>query len=309
MKTSSGTLIVGRSLLRQQQPISRQKYQGFTLVELVIVIVLLGIMATGITSFISLSTQTYINVADRDELIASARFAVERLNRELRNAVPNSIRIVANASIPVSDQCIEFMPIVASTTYLDIPVAPEPPSSTITVVPFVAADNVNDYTCGVVNYCSDFVAVYPITSDDLYGSPIDNVGKVFSLTNFTPPLSASSEWTLSFAGGAKTFDADSPTQRLYIINQPVSYCVSNGKLTRYNDYGIASPPSTDPTASGAGSSVLMANNLELIANSGLPFRYSAPSLQRNAVVQIKLHFNLNGEKIVFNQEVHIQNIP
>lgn len=53
------------------------KESGFTLLELIIVIILLGVMAVGITGFITLSTQTYLNVTERDELLASARFAVK----------------------------------------------------------------------------------------------------------------------------------------------------------------------------------------------------------------------------------------
>ena len=89
--------------------------KGFTLIELVTVIVLLGIMATGIGGFITLSTQTFVNVSERDELLASARFAIERLNREVSNAVPNSIRIATD--IDSNRQCLEFMPIQASTSY------------------------------------------------------------------------------------------------------------------------------------------------------------------------------------------------
>ena len=90
------------------------KESGFTLLELIIVIILLGVMAVGITGFITLSTQTYLNVTERDELLASARFAVERLNREVRNALPNSLRVKTN--VDTNKQCLEFIPIQASTT-------------------------------------------------------------------------------------------------------------------------------------------------------------------------------------------------
>ena len=115
------------------------KMSGFTLLELVLVIMLLGILAAGLCVLLTLTTQSYINISARDALLANARFAVERLNREIRNAVPNSVRVVNFQNFI---QCIEFVPIIASSTYVDIPVLPEPKQSTIDVVPFQGQDGV-----------------------------------------------------------------------------------------------------------------------------------------------------------------------
>lgn len=67
--------------------------RGFTLVELVMVILLLGIMATFTSQFIGIGTQIYGDASSRELLMSDARFAMERLNRELRDAVPGSERI------------------------------------------------------------------------------------------------------------------------------------------------------------------------------------------------------------------------
>ncbi|MBL0689544.1 MAG: prepilin-type N-terminal cleavage/methylation domain-containing protein, partial [Pseudoalteromonas sp.] len=118
------------------------KTKGFTLLELIIVIIILGVMSVGIAGFITLSTQTYLNVSERDELLANARFVTERLNREIRNAVPNSIRINSNSTT----ECLEFIPIKASTTYMDIPVIPELASKNISIIPFQDSEG-NAYQC------------------------------------------------------------------------------------------------------------------------------------------------------------------
>jgi MSHA biogenesis protein MshO len=73
--------------MKQYRAINLRYITGFTLIELVMVILLLGILAAGVTSFIGLSTQTYLNVTERDEIISTARFALERLNREVRNSL------------------------------------------------------------------------------------------------------------------------------------------------------------------------------------------------------------------------------
>ncbi|MGL5286554.1 MAG: PilW family protein, partial [Aeromonas sp.] len=66
--------------------------RGFTLIELVMVVLLLGILATFSTQFVSISTRIYGDASAREQLMSDARFALERLNRELRDAVPGSVR-------------------------------------------------------------------------------------------------------------------------------------------------------------------------------------------------------------------------
>ena len=124
--------------------------------ELIIVMIIMGVMSVGIAGFIKLSTQTYLNVTERDELLANARFAVERLNREVRNALPNSMR--------TNGKCLEFVPIIASTVYTEIPVVPEPLANIIDVIPFKISDSV-EYNC---NDCGDFVMVYLLDDMEVY---------------------------------------------------------------------------------------------------------------------------------------------
>jgi len=268
---------------------------GFTLIELILVIIILGVMSVGIAGFITLSTQTYLNVTERDELLGNTRFVIERLNREIRNAVPNSIRI-KNSN---SRQCIEFVPIVASTIYIDIPVAPETASSTISVIPF--NDNNGDpYEC---NSCSDQVMVYPLLASEVYDSFNDETGKVFNIADFSS--SAVNEWILPIASlNGILFDDDSPTDRLYIANQQISYCVLLESIYRFEN-GIGGSQSLPPHSKP----YLMAEYVAPIDVNNLPFTIVPATLTRNAMVQVNLHFIRNDEDYVFNNDIHISNIP
>ncbi len=235
---------------------------GFTLIEMITVIVILGVLAAAISTFITFSTQIYSEATAREKLASSARFAIERLNRDVRNALPNSLRLTD------SNQCLEFTPIIESTTYTDIPVAPEVVSNTIDVIEF---DESFDSNWSVV--------VYPLNAGDVYGSN----NKVFTVNSITL-TGAKRIITLD---NSVLFAEDSPTQRLYFINETgtVKYCLQNSSLLR--------------------NGVLMAEN---IVNTS-PFEILAATLQRNAMVQVHFQFEKNNETVTFNNEIQVLNVP
>lgn len=278
----------------------RIRNSGFTLMELIIVIIIMGVMSLGIAGFIKLSTQTYLNVTERDELLANARFSVERLNREVRNAVPNSVRVATDDPTAATKQCLEFVMITASTVYTELSVAPKDKADKLNVIPFVNNQG-NVYSCNNTD-CGEKVVVYPLSPADVYSGHDDNLSKVFTIETYTAP-------ELSLTAGEVNFKEYSPTSRAFIFKEPVSYCVESGELNRYSGYSFNTiqvlPPNVNITN---GNESLMAKNLSFDAND-LPFDVVPASLQRNAVVQIKLNFIRDGEQVIFDHAIHIKNIP
>lgn len=248
------------------KPTMRVKSSGFTLIELITVIVLLGVLASAITSFIKFGTQIYTETSARDQLVSSARFAIERLNRDVRNALPNSLRLT-NAN-----QCLEFTPIIESTTYTDIPVLPEVARNTINVIKFVVTFDVNWQAI-----------VYPLIPDDVYG----NNEKAYGVDSIN---TTGDEWVITLDDNNVLFAEESPTQRLYFISGSVEYCLQNKELLRSDSIS---------------SNVLMAQD---IYNTS-PFEISAATLQRNAMVQIHFRFEKNNEQVTFNNEIQVLNVP
>ena len=83
-----------------------KQQRGFTLVELIVVIVLTGIMAGSVAIFFKPAIDSYFATQRRAVLADTADTAVRRMAREIRSAVPNSI-------LEHDTTCIEFVPSIA----------------------------------------------------------------------------------------------------------------------------------------------------------------------------------------------------
>ncbi len=251
-----------------------KKMRGFTLIELIVVIVLLGITAVTFTSLITNSVQGYLDTANRQDSAAMARIALDRIARELREAVPQSVRVTNDKS------CLQFIPIAASTVYTSLAAN----STTVTVMDFAAPGGSGYYA-----------AVYPINSAELYGTTamkaINNIG----------PMNLNLR-TITLASGFAA-PRNSPGERLYIAGNPVSYCFTNNQLIRYTSAVTAAQPSP-----GAG-----LNNAAMLIDklSAGAFTYNAGNWQNNALVTIAFTIqqaSSNNEQLQFDHEVWLRNV-
>lgn len=262
----------------------QKKNEGFTLIELVVVIVILGILATGISQFLQFGTRIYAETSIRDQLISSARFAIERLNRDLRHAVPNSVHID-------DEDCLTFIPFIESTIYTDIPVSPEETRNTIDVIQFTPEPvlDINGYNSVLDSWQA---VVYPLSRDDVFDVANNKVHSLNGKMDKTPYPDPDKVgiWQLELENSV-VFEQDSPTQRIFFIvgNSSVSYCLVGQSLFRNN--------------------ILMAQNITNLADGIAPFDVQESTLQRNAVVQIQLQFEQSNEQVTFSNEVQVPNVP
>lgn len=249
--------------------------RGFTLVELVMVILLLGVMATFSSQFIGIGTQIYGDASRREQLMSDARFAMERLNRELRDAVPGSVQVEASNS-GGQGACLRFWPIATVSRYLSLnkPVAE---GLELTLVASSASE--------LPTY-KDWAVVYPITGDG--GLETGCVyGDCVAAVKVPPPNAVNGIGTVVVD---RVFDGESPAKRIYFANQQVRYCIdAQGALMRYS----GSAP------------VLMAEHIRPTES----YFYRDPAAFSPSEVGLRLVFEQRGERVVFHHKLETLNAP
>lgn len=257
--------------------------RGFTLIELVIVIVLLAIVAGFSFQFVGIGAQMFSTGSERLQTIEKSRFAIERLTREIRGAVPNSIR--------VSGECIEFVPAKVVGTYYDAPIRPDS-ASEMTLLTFAGSPNTDDIGWTVNG--NERVFIYATRPNFIYADTPQRYANINGSSSFD-----SAESLLSLESDSQ-FAKESPLKRAFIGGLPVSFCLSAGNLFRVSDYGW----SQAQTEWNSGS--LIATGV----SSGEPFDVTANNQQSNNIVTIQLQFGENAdEQVFYYREVHIPNAP
>jgi len=272
-------VIAGNACYKQQS--------GFTLVELIITIVLIGIIGVGATRFITASVSGYVDTAQRQQLATAGLIAAEKVSRELRNALPNSIRPRSGQNFP--DSCLEYIPIEAGTEYIDIPLEAESAELTA-LAPDIALSSGMKFS------------VYPMSNASLYDSPVVNLGPISP--GFASLASSADDSVIITLNSAHRFITDSPTRRLYVVSDKRAYCFDGDKLYHYAGY---TSYETDGRPASASRTVL----LDQVGGSGSSsvFDYLPASLVRNAVVNFRFTLNGPGHSWLTEQEVQIRNVP
>ncbi|MGI2148973.1 PilW family protein [Shewanella baltica] len=287
---------MGSSIAQRMQASTR----GFTLVEMVTVILILGILVVGVSSFIIFGTRIFVESSSVDQVLSQSRFAVERMTRELRSALPNSVRLNSDS---LTYQCVEFVPIEASTTYLSMPIAPNATALTGTVI-LNATDKIKE---------NQYIWIYPLTDSDVYNSARQKRAQIKTFTPPGEPPNLANQVTLTFMASTRFAEA-SPRQRIYFASAPVSYCFEKAAasneliLQRYTGYQFNN---SQPRPIDMGTGVLMAQSVanRLDNSNDLPLILTPSSLVNNAMVHLQPRFNVNGETFQYRHQVQVINVP
>ncbi|WP_442777306.1 PulJ/GspJ family protein [Sphaerotilus montanus] len=288
--------------------------RGFTLLELVLVIVIGGVMAASLTVFFRPAFDSYLATRNRADLSAQADAALRRLVGEVRLAVPNSVRSPGS-------QCVELVPTMAGGRLR------------------MAADTVNDSGAGCTpsGTCSAPLDTTALTSTLDVLTPLSTIPAVgdwlvvgnqspndvysgstrAAITTISTPNPAfglhrlainPTQFPLGYDGGRFSVVSASQQAVFYVCSGADGSLDANGTargtLVRLSGYGFnASYPSACPSVAG-GQTVLTG-----LSRCTLTYDPNQGATQQNGFVYLQLELTRRNESVSLVVGAHVSNVP
>ena len=279
-----------------------RKHKGFTLIELVIVILIIGILAFVLVNILQGPVRAYVDVEKRARLVDIAQTALQRMTREIRLALPNSIRVSGNN--------IEFLRTIDGGRYRE---SGGGPGTVCAGQP--GADDTLDFTSN--NDCFEILG--PLTNFTNFntaclGAPpncflvVYNTGQSGADAYLGQNIAAIDNGAVNFLvfnnpNPAFSFPFKSPRQRFQIVDTPVSFICSGSAIRRYSGYTITDP---QPVPPAGGTSNLLVDQV-----TGCSISYNPGTNTRSGLVTISITISdaSLGQSVTLLQQAHVDNQP
>ncbi len=281
-----------------------KSYKGFTLVELVIVILLIGIVSITLGNLYTQSILSFLNLNNSVNLVDDADLIQRQFFQDIRNALPNSVRITTSGT----KTFLEFIPIKTSGKYKSIA------NSTSGLNP-CSSNDLNEIDNDILSFnksdtCfksvghlidnnlvtnQDFLVVYNVGNGESNADAYSTGNR----TNITSVNDLTAETKINF--GSILFPYDSMGNIFYIVTQPVTYeCDTASKtLRKYTNYGFNPTQSTSYT-----SGYLISNHI-----SSCNWTYNNLINLQKGLVVFKLGMTMDSASIMLVNSVNIGNTP
>jgi MSHA biogenesis protein MshO len=270
----------------------RRLSAGFTLVEMIVVIVITGIISAVVAVFIRQPIQGYADAVRRAELTDAADVALRRITRDIRLALPNSLRVMSVGGI----NYIEFIMTQSGGHYRD-------PTDGSTGGDFLSFTDATDRTFDVLGpmpamVANDHIVIYNLGVAGSNAYVGNNRAQIQSIAGNTVTLVAN-----PFASQSPPLP--SPSARFQVVPggvRAVTYACPQavaGNLTRNWNYGFNAVQAVP----AGGSAALLATNITCTVD------YSANATGRNGLLFIALTLTSGGESIALFQQIHVENSP
>jgi len=294
---------------------TRTRLAGVTLIELAITIAIVGIVSVMILQF-AMPVRSYIDTSRRAALADAADTALRRVGRDLRLALPNSVRVTTTGTPPNEVHYLELLLVRTGGRYRSAPDSAVGATTCGTtagdVLDFGAAD-----TCFVtlgnvpnidqVSDNNDYLVVFNLQPGtdkaDAYQS---SCGSECNKSLITGKTDGSGVERLAF--NSNTFTYESPGNRFFVVQGPVTYeCDKNaGTLRRYQGYTIVASPQPTPPA---GTGNLLADKVK-----DCSFAYTSSAAQGSGLVtmflQLRIQDSQGSEQTAsLYHAVHVNNVP
>ncbi len=302
---------------------SKQANQGFTLIELIMVITIAGIVAVLAATMLGNQMLAFVDLSRRAELVDQAETSVRQMARDVRHALPNSLRVTTNGT----SSFIEFIPVQDAGRY-----RAEAGDGTENDDDEVLDFSTSDSSFQVIGRLPTIstgsrVVIYNIGQEDGSGDPVNGANvyadaasnsassavPVFGSHVITP---ATTNVSYSGVDGnvmglsvAHQFAFESPQKRFYLVGQALSYIcdLANERIVKYEGYDFEASQANDIGNAPLSGATLKSTLIENV--SACSFDYAAGNAQRAGLLTITLTVSESGEKVTLIHQVHVDNAP
>ena len=282
---------------------SSHRQHGFTLVEIIVTIVVMGIVASMMAVFIQAPVLGYRDSVARAEMSDLADTVMRRITRDIRIALPNSVRVSADG------RTIEMLATRTGGRYL-------------------AAEDAAPPTMPILDFSDSTKTTFTLVGDVPTGKQAILAGDRIVVFNLGPGFSPADAYAGGNSAQVVSVDAGtkvvtmasnpfgsqdppmpSPGSRFQVVSGPVRYVCAPapngaGTLRRYSDYAITSALGGAPSD---GVNALAANWV-----ASCSFTYTALVGSRTALVVVTLELQKPGSTdgpVTLTHQVHVDNTP
>ncbi len=284
---------------------------GFTLLDLIVTIVITGIAAGMVSMFIVKPIQGYVDLSRRAALVDTAESSLRRMARDIRLALPNSVR-VTNIS-GNGGFALELLPIVdggkyttkgATDTKINLQGNFDQDFDILGCLHAITPGSYTNYRLVINNLGTAGYDVYTTTGTTGVITPLGQTITVTDNVGAACPTTGDQHIHLS---ANHAFLDSSPHDRLFVVETPVTYLcdTASGTLTRYAGYPIqASQPTTAAVLNGLSgvTSALVADSI-----SACDIATTSSDLRNRGLVTLNLSLSKDAETIRLIHQVQLDN--
>ena len=273
-----------------------KRQSGFSLVELIVVIVLIGIIGGVLSLQLAPAIRAYLAVAERAALTHQADTALRRIVGDVRRAVPNSLRLGSN-------QCLELVPSSDGGRYRN----DQDYQNSAQLAAFLDDTAVRHVFDVLTPFSKEPVPGDAIVIGNQEPADIYNGVNVAVIDTIAAPPAASMgerRITLQAAQGLRVPEGYTGARFMVVpaAERTLSYVCSGGSL-----YRIAhTTPSLAPRCTVPANAPLLASGV-----TGCDFVYSANqgATQESGFVQLNLTLSGKEEAVSLTLGAHVDNVP
>ncbi len=302
---------------RSRSAQGRRRCHGISTIEMVTVIAVTGIMSVGLAGILRHPLQGYAAVSRRSELVDLADLAVLRMSRDLRMALPNSVRVNG------SRDALELLHVAAGGRYRAEPGVNDaggPNERDHTDASdwlsfggdarwnLIGRLSALPFSYGTPLAAGTRIAVFSTGSDVWTAAATDANPSIITASTNTITLTDDGDEDQIALAMDHRFSLVSPRSRLYLVDTPVTYlCDADEQaLWRIDRYAVAAnqPVSLSAGSLAAGAPARAADRVESCV-----FDYIPGTPARSGLVTLAIVIASEGERVRLLHQVPIPNAP